>query len=268
MDSLNIKMGARVMLIFNIDVSDLLCNGAIGKVIGIKDDHKGSIRALIVKFDNPEAGKKSRANNPAMAKKYPGGTVIKKKEEEYSLAKNQGLISSTARLIQFPIVLAWAVTTHKFQGQTVKAPQKVAIDLRSVFEAAQAYVMLSRVQELEQLYILEEFPEEKIYANNSAMEEIDRLIKVSRNMNPTEWEKEKDESRLKLCFLNCRSLQNKFHNIKADKILLKADLIILTETWLKEETHTEEYVLPGYTTNFNNQLQGKCSRGVGGAYSI
>ena len=84
-----------------------------------------------------------------MAKKYPGGTVIKKKEEEYSLAKNQGLISSTARLIQFPIVLAWAVTTHKFQGQTVKAPQKVAIDLRSVFEAAQAYVMLSRVQELD-----------------------------------------------------------------------------------------------------------------------
>ena len=63
-----------------------------------------------------------------------------------SLARKKGLISSTAKLIQYPIVLAWAVTVHKFQGQTVASPQKVVIDLRSVFEAAQAYVMLSRVQ--------------------------------------------------------------------------------------------------------------------------
>ena len=75
--------------------------------------------------------------------------MVKRKEQEYSLARNQGLISSTAKLIQFPIVLAWAVTVHKFQGQTVKSPQKVVIDLRSVFEPAQAYVMASRVQELD-----------------------------------------------------------------------------------------------------------------------
>ena len=174
------------------------------------------MRAVVIKFDDPNAGKESRANNPGMAKKYPGGTVIKKKELEYSLAKTQGLVSSIAKLIQFPIVLAWAVTVHKFQGQTVKSPQKVAIDLRSVFEAAQAYVMLSRVQELQQLYILEELPEAKIYSNHLAMKEIERLIKVSLNMNPTEWEKEHDKSRLKVFFLNCRSIQNKFQNIKSD----------------------------------------------------
>merc|ERR1711954_499797 len=117
----------------------------------------------------------------------PEGTVIKKKEVEYSLAKNQGLISSTAKLIQFPLVLAWAVTVHKFQGQTVKAPQKVVVDLRSVFEAAQAYVMASRVQELDQLFILEELPQEKIYANQSALAEMDRLVQVSVNKNLTPW---------------------------------------------------------------------------------
>ena len=242
------------MLIFNIDVSDLLCNGAVGTVLGIENDQKGSIRALIIRFDNPDAGRNSRANNHSMTKKYPGGTVIKKMEREYSLARDQGLISSTARLIQFPIVLAWAVTVHKFQGQTVKTPQKVAIDLKSVFEAAQAYVMLSRVQEL---YILEELPEEKIYSNHAAMEEINRLMTVSRNMNPTEWEKENDESRIKLSFLNCRSIQNKFHNIKSDISLLTSDLIVLTETWLEKDSKQDDYHLKGYNTIFNNRGRGK-----------
>ena len=256
-DNLNLKMGSRVMLIFNIDISDLLCNGSVGTVIGIEIDSKSAVRAVIIKFDDPNAGKESRANNPGMAKKYPGGTVIKKKEFEYSLAKNQGLVSSTAKLIQFPIVLAWAVTVHKFQGQTVKSPQKVAVDLRSVFEAAQAYVMLSRVQELQQLYILEELPEGKIYANHLAMKEIERLIEVSLNRNPTEWEKEHNESRLKVFFLNCRSIQNKFENIKADISLLKSDLIILTETWLTKENLEDGYSLNSYNTNFNNRGRGK-----------
>ena len=256
-DHLNLKIGSRVMLIFNIDVSDLLCNGSIGTVIGIEIDSKNSVRAVVVKFDNPGAGRESRARNPGMAKKYPGGTVIKKRELEYSLARNQGLISSTAKLIQFPIVLAWAVTVHKFQGQTVKSPQRVGIDLRSVFEAAQAYVMLSRVQELEQLYILEELPEDKIYSNHKAMEEIERLIKVSHNMNQTEWEKEQSESKLKMFFLNCRSIHNKFQNIECDLSLLKSDLIILTETWLTEENLADRYCLHGYNANFNNQGRGK-----------
>ena len=188
MDNLNLKIGCRVMLIYNIDVSDLLCNGSVGTVVGIELDQRNSIRAVVIKFDNPDAGKFSRANNPALAEKYPGGTVIKKHEQEYSLSRSQGLISSTAKLIQFPIVLAWAVTVHKFQGQTVKSPQKVAVDLRSIFEAAQAYVMFSRVQELDQLYILEELPVNKIYSNQRAMEEIRRLIGISKNMNPTSWE--------------------------------------------------------------------------------
>ena len=133
------------MLTSNIDVSDLLCNGAVGTVLGIEEGQNGGISAVVVKFDNVAAGKHARDRNPMMSKKYPNGTVIKKKEQEYSLARNQGLISSTAKLIQFPVVLAWAVTVHKFQGQTVKSPQNVVIDLTSVFEAAQAYVLASRV---------------------------------------------------------------------------------------------------------------------------
>ena len=219
------------MLIFNIDVSDLLCNGAIGTVIGIEVCQNGSTSAVIVKFDNPSAGKESQQRNPMMSRKYPGGTMIKKTEQDYSLAKTKGLVSTTAKLIQFPLVLAWAVTGHKFQGQTVRQPLKVVIDLRTVFEAAQAYVMLSRVQEIDQMFILEELVPRKIYANHSALEEIECLLCVSKNRNPTEWDNG-DSSKIRVIFLNCRSMKNKFENLKADHSLLQSDLIILTETWL------------------------------------
>jgi hypothetical protein len=167
------------------------------------------------------------------------------------------------KLIQFPILLAWALTVHKFQGQTVKHPQKVVLDLRSVFEAAQAYVMASRIQELEQLYILEELPQDKIYASHAVLEEIERLIGVSMNKNPTDWD-EKDDSKTRISFLNCRSMKNKFENIMADRSLLKSDLIILTETLLEEgETVNNDYDLPDYEANFNNVGRG---RGIASYY--
>ena len=256
-DELNVKIGARVMLIYNIDVSDMLCNGAVGTVIGIQENDNGILTAIIIKFDNPAAGKNSRSRNPAMAKKYPDGTVIKKMEYQYSLAKSKGLVSSTAKLIQFPIVLAWAVTVHKFQGQTVKSPQKVVIDLMSVFDPAQAYVMFSRVQELEQLYILEELPVDKIYTSNMAMVELDRLISVSMNNNPTNWERTDDASTLKVSFLNCRSLKDKFQNIEADNSLLVSNVIILVETWLEEDANPDDYSLPGFSSNMIKRGRGK-----------
>ena len=257
MDELKFKIGARVILIFNIDVSDLLCNGALGTVLGVEEGQNGKITAVIVKFDNPVAGKQARERNPGLAKKYPDGTIVKKMEQEYSLTRTQGLISSTARLIQFPLVLAWAVTVHKFQGQTVKAPQKVVIDLKSVFEAAQAYVMASRVQELDQLYILEELPKEKIYANQAALMEIERLVNISKNKNPTKWLSQDQESTVRVSFLNCRSLKNKFHNILSDRSLLHSDVMILMEIWLEDNDDDSPYTLPGYEKDLNKRGRGK-----------
>ena len=93
-----------------------------------------------------------------------------------------------------------------------------------------AYVMESRVQQLGQLYILEKLISDKMFAHPRALIEYERLMDVSLNNNPTEWEKETDGVRL--FFLNCRSLKNKFTNVKHDRIIQKADLIVLTETWL------------------------------------
>ena len=73
------------------------------------------------------------------AEKYPGGTVITKKQLEYSLAKNaSSIVSSTATLVQYPIILAFAVTAHKIQGQTIERDWNVVMDLRYIFRHAQA----------------------------------------------------------------------------------------------------------------------------------
>jgi exonuclease III len=108
------------------------------------------------------------------------------------------------------------------------------------------------------MYILEELPADKIYANHSALEEIERLIKVSINKNPTDWDKENDGSVTKISFLNCRSMKNKFEHIKADKCLQKSNIIILTETWLEEtQTEDKEYDLPDYKSNLNSIGRGR-----------
>ena len=265
MDTLNLKIGARVMVIHNIDVSDLLVNGAMGTVIGIEENQNGVANVVIIKFDNPAVGKEMRKRNPMLERKYPDGVPIKKMEKEYSLPKNAGPISSTAKCIQFPMVLCWAVTVHKIQGQTVKYPGKVVIDAKacSKSDPAQVYVMLSRVQELEQLYILEKFPEDVIRVSNAAMMEIDRLISISINKNPTEWESQNDGQRMKVCFLNCRSLVDKFHNIKSDRSLLKSNLIMLTETWLEKNHNEDRYELANYNASFNSRGRG---RGIAAYY--
>ena len=64
------------MLMYNADVSDLLCNGAMGSLIGVEESKGGSVEKLIVKFNNPKAGHERKTHHPKYAKKYPIGSVI------------------------------------------------------------------------------------------------------------------------------------------------------------------------------------------------
>ena len=73
---------------------------------------------------------------------------------------------------QVPLILAWALTIHKSQGATLDAAE---IDVGSgIFECGQTYVALSRVKNLDGLY-LTSFDASKIRINRKVKEFYDNL---------------------------------------------------------------------------------------------
>ena len=73
-------------------------------------------------------------------------------------------------------------------------------------------------------------PSKVMAYNIKALEELQRLNKISQNNNPSEWEIENKEF-IKICSLNCRSLKKHHEDIAKDDLLMKSDIICLNETW-------------------------------------
>ena len=247
------KIGCKVILIHNIDTSDGLTNGQLGILKAVIRANDGSISKCIIEFKRENAGSKSRANNKQYAERYPRGTVIEKVSFSYPLSRKATSASAKATLIQYPIKVAHAITAHKIQGQTIPKPMNVALDIKSVFEDGQAHVMFSRVEELDQVYVLESLPEEKIRASAKALAELHEMNRRSINANPIPW-KQKNKTDIKIASLNCMNLLNTHEDIVGDKTLLESSILILSETWLKGNTKLQ---IEGYKTHINSVGPGK-----------
>ena len=238
-----------VIIIHNIDTSDGLTNGQLGELVSVIMTKNGEVDKLIVKLQKKDAGVHNRRKFQGLALKYPDSVIIERVTVNYSIRKKGGAVGSTATLVQFPVKLAHAITAHKIQGQTIPKPLKVAFDIDSIFEEAQGYVMLSRVQELKQVYIIKEFDPKKLYPSQKALNELERMNKISINKNPEPWSKE-DENALKIVSLNCAGLKVHFQDIKTDQRLLKAHMIHLVETSITEDDDEEQLILDGYRKRF------------------
>ena len=107
--------------------------------------------------------------------------------------------------------------------------------------------MLSRVQRLLQVFILEKMDESYIRTSHKALKELNRLTQISRNKNPTPWEDSK--LKLKIASLNCAGLQSHYEDIITDKKLQRANIIHFSE--ISMEKHNERQPeLNGYNYHF------------------
>ena len=118
------------------------------------------------------------------------------------------------------------------------------------------YVMLSRVMELSQLFIVGELDEDKIYPDPNALEEFKRMNEISINNNPTSWNTNSFMG-LKISALNCSSLRSKIDDIRQDFELGLSDMICLSETWLDECEELEDLQIEDYTLHVNSTGCGK-----------
>ena len=115
---LEIKIGARVVMVYNVDTPDGLVNGEMGTVIDIVKTKEGDdVEYIVVQFDLEETGDRLRRKHPLIASRYQkqNGTPIFRQMTEYQVGKAKKLSCTKAKLWQFPLRLAWASTGHKMQ---------------------------------------------------------------------------------------------------------------------------------------------------------
>ena len=120
LDTLLVKVGARVSLSFNISLMDNLVNGSLGTIeTGIETDKTGDkVSAIIVDFDDKDCGHRQREKYPGLSRKYSNlnGTPITRHSLEYQIPTKSGKHHpGAATAIQFPLRLAYASTGHKMQ---------------------------------------------------------------------------------------------------------------------------------------------------------
>ena len=259
---LRLKKGARVMLTTNLDVCDGLVNGSLGTVAGFEfnrgsGDLNERVRYVMVEFDDPKDGKNRRLSLREDIKlKYPDRIVthMEKIELNFSLSRDRDYASSGGVAVNFPLRLCFAATSHKVQGMTIKSPQPMILDMHCRLESAMVYVMLSRVQCLSQLYILQGVPYEKVKPFLEAYGEVEKLKsrdislrRVVTNPNVTQ-----------IVSLNVSSLQKHIADLSANQILCEHDIICVQETWLDaNEEVGEAYQLPGKVGTFVSVGRGK-----------
>ena len=119
---IELNVGARVMLLTNLDFEKCLINGSCGNVLEMDDDY------ILVKFDN--------------------GVTSEIKRHNFEFYRNNKLI---AKRSQFPLKLAYGITIHKSQGMSL---DRLVVDGTKVFEKGQVYVALSRIRTLNGLYLI------------------------------------------------------------------------------------------------------------------
>ena len=230
-DLITFKLGARVMLIYNVDVKDSLTNGQLGSIVGIISPDSSQINCVLVKFDDEHVGISLIKQYPQFQSSYPGAVPIFKTLVTYQLG-GRNRHTARSQLLQLPLRLAWALTCHKVQGQTFPTGQKVIIKWDQSLQPGMAYVMLSRAKRFSDISITGQFPPRQIRCSEEAKVMCDFLELPERSPTSTAC-LFMNSSKITICSLNIQSLNANMEDLKADHLINSCDILFLSETWLE-----------------------------------
>ncbi|KAF8213487.1 hypothetical protein K438DRAFT_1096609 [Mycena galopus ATCC 62051] len=134
--SVKLKVGAQVMLVKNL-VQGRLVNGSLGQVVGFSTAADAILHH--VEIANPVENKPQKQNQPPLPGaqlwplvKFTSGEEVLMIPQEFTVNNADG--GMEACRIQIPLILAWALSVHKSQGQTL---ERVKVDLKNTFEKGQ-----------------------------------------------------------------------------------------------------------------------------------
>ncbi|HZX56783.1 MAG TPA: hypothetical protein VFE86_19000, partial [Ilumatobacteraceae bacterium] len=132
-ETLRFKVGAQIMMLNN-DQGNRWVNGTIGRVIGVDHDRYGAV--VDVEFADGSCAEVTPYTWEATRPVVSGGSLSREVIGSYT---------------QLPFKLAWAITIHKAQGQTL---ERLVVDLSGgMFSTGQLYVALSRCTSLSGLVL-------------------------------------------------------------------------------------------------------------------
>ena len=120
-----------------------------------------------------------------------------------------------------------------------------------------AYVMLGRVETIDDMFIVGDFDPGQIRADPEAKIETERLNEIAHRRNS--FEQHLIDSSTVLGSLNVRSLRKHFEDVLTDPFLMKCDIFGLSETWLHENEMPE---FPNYQGIFVSYV-GDLAKGKG-----
>lgn len=220
-EDVSLGIGARVMLIKNIDLNDGLVNGICGTVSDIVWAGREFPVAIYVLFDDSVPGSQRRRRYRHPSPDLAGCTRIEPEEDR---ANDQGGIRR-----QFPLTLAWACTVHKVQGLSVDS---AVVSLSPIDFAGQAYVSLSRVRTLSGL-IIQDFTEKSIYCNDD--------VKFALHYMPPFMTESicrpiSSERLFVLFLINTQGLRRHVTDLTRCTQLWQPNCIAVTETWLSADS--------------------------------
>ena len=239
-----VKVGARVMLTYNVDQNDELVNGQIGVIVHIKMQ-SNEPKTIYVKFDNESVGRTKISQDP-LARQYNAVPIERHTAEIKTHSKKAA--APIIKRTQFPLGLSWACTVHKVQGLSL-SQVLISFDLlkQKSFNHGQMYVALSRVTSLEGLFIIGNLNKGAITADPRTLREYEYL---RENQSLPDLEVFSDG--FKITLSNVRSLSKHIADINADTRFTKSDLILCTETQLTDNSQTSNISINAFSATYNN----------------